>query len=341
MLATVILAFQSAADKASVLNKVSEAVTKQAEVDPAAAGSAAAATPTTPSGAGAALAQPAGATQNGVDWAARLAEKAFDWAVDRGPSIIAALVILFMAWIIAGWLRRLIITATARTHVDATLGKFLGNLAKWAVLGLSLTICLNVVGIPATTFAAVIAAVGLAVGLALQGNLGNLASGVLLLIFRPFKVGDSVIVAGQAGVVESIDLFTTNLDTGDNRRVIVPNGAICGGVIENQSHHERRCLTVSVQTSGALDLDHTKSALEAAANSFITKYEGALSDPAPAVALTEIAPAPTWSIGVWISTAAFAGGKPALLAEVKQAMDKGGLGVPPPVTNIQVIAMPK
>ncbi|MBU6412538.1 MAG: mechanosensitive ion channel [Planctomycetes bacterium] len=318
------LALQSAADKASIINKTTEAVTKQGEITPTDAAN-----------------QTVAATGSGVDWAARLAEKGFDWAVDKGPSIIAALVILFIAWIIAGWLRRLIITATNRTHVDATLGKFLGNLAKWAVLGFSVTICLTVLGIPATTFAAVVAAIGLAVGLALQGNLGNLASGVLLLIFRPFKVGDSVIVAGQAGVVESIDLFTTNLDTADNRRVIVPNGAICGGVIENQSHHERRCLTIIVQTSGALELNQTQAALEAAARSFAGKYNGALTDPAPAVGLMEIAPASTWSIGVWISTAAFAAAKPVLLAEVKHAIDKGGLGVPPPVTNISVVAMPK
>ncbi len=330
MLTSLVLAFQSAADKAGVLSKVGEAVSRQGEVDPAASAATAPAAQTQ-----------VAAAQNSVDWAARLAEKAFDWAVAKGPSIIAALVILFIAWIVAGWLRRLIISATARAHVDATLGKFLGNLAKWAVLGFSVTICLNVVGVPATTFAAVIAAIGLAVGLALQGNLGNLASGVLLLIFRPFKVGDSVIVAGQAGVVESIDLFTTNLDTGDNRRVIVPNGAICGGVIENQSHHERRCLTMTVQTSPALDLAQAQRALEAAAQQFVSSYEGALSDPAPGVALSEIAPAPTWTIGVWITTARFATAKPVLLASVKNAMDKGGLGVPPPVTNISVVAMPK
>lgn len=330
MLTSLVLAFQSAADKAGVLSRVGQAVSQQGDIDPAAA---AAAVPAAPS--------QVAAAQNGVDWAARLGERAFEWAVAKGPSILAALIILFIAWIVAGWLRRLIISATTRAHVDTTLGKFLGNLAKWAVLGFSVTICLNVVGVPATTFAAVIAAIGLAVGLALQGNLGNLASGVLLLIFRPFKVGDSVIVAGQAGVVESIDLFTTNLDTGDNRRVIVPNGAICGGVIENQSHHERRCLTISVQTSGTLDLNQTQAALEAAARSFAGKYNGALTDPAPTVALTEIAPAPTWSIGVWINTAAFAAAKPVLLAEVKHAMDKGGLGVPPPVTNISVVAMPK
>jgi small conductance mechanosensitive channel len=317
------LAFQSAADKASIINKMGEAVSKQGEVAPTDAANKAVA-----------------ATGSGVDWAARLAEKAFDWAVDKGPSIIAALVILFIAWIIAGWLRRLIITATNKTHVDATLGKFLGNLAKWAVLGFSVTICLTVLGIPATTFAAVVAAIGLAVGLALQGNLGNLASGVLLLIFRPFKVGDSVIVAGQAGVVESIDLFTTNLDTADNRRAIVPNGAICGGVIENQSHHERRCLSINVQTSPTLDLDQTQRELEVATRQFVSIYEGALTEPAPAVALGEIAPAPTWTIGVWVTTARFPTAKPTLLACVKNAMDKGGLGVPPPVTNISVVAMP-
>lgn len=328
MLSSFLLAFQTAADKASVINKLGEAVSKQTEVAPV--------SDTSP-----ATNATVAASRNGVDWAARLAEKAFDWAVDKGPSIIAALAILFIAWIIAGWLRRLIIAATTKTHVDATLGKFLGNLAKWAVLGFSVTICLTVLGIPATTFAAVVAAIGLAVGLALQGNLGNLASGVLLLIFRPFKVGDAVIVAGQTGVVESIDLFTTNLDTADNRRVIVPNGAICGGVIENQSHHERRCLVISVQTSPAVDLDTAKAALESAATAFISGYPGALNEPAPAVALGELTPNPTWSVGVWVQTAAFANAKPAMLRELKHAIDRGGLGVPAPVTNINVVGMPR
>ncbi|MFN9977967.1 MAG: mechanosensitive ion channel family protein, partial [Phycisphaerae bacterium] len=104
-----------------------------------------------------------------------------------------------------------------------------------AILGIAGSFGVNV-----NTFAAIIGSAGLAIGLAFQGTLSNIASGVLLLVFRPFKVGDSVVIAGVAGVVNEIDLFTTALDTADGRRVIVPNAQIAGAVIDNQSHHPRR-----------------------------------------------------------------------------------------------------
>jgi small conductance mechanosensitive channel len=139
------------------------------------------------------------------------------------------------------------------------------------VLAFAIVTCLGTLGFETTSLAAVIGAMGLAIGLALQGNLGNLASGVLLLIFRPFQIGDSVIVAGQTGVIDGIDLFTTNLDTLDNRRIIIPNSAIFGGVIENQSHHPKRSVTVLVATSGMLDLDKSRAILTAMVNRFVSE----------------------------------------------------------------------
>ena len=264
-------------------------------------------------------------------------DKGIDWILDKGPSVIAALILLVIGWVIAGWIRGLVIKALTKAHADITLAKFVANLARWAVLSFVVVTCLGTVGINVTSIAAIIGAAGLAVGLALQGNLGNLASGILLMIFRPFKIGDSVIVAGQSGVVDGIDLFTTNLDTVDNRRIIVPNGAIFGGVIENQTRHPRRAVTIDVTVSGAADVEGTRQALLAAARAVIALNNGGQSDPPPVAALVAISPNPQWTVTVWSRTDAFAAVKQALLIQLKATIEQQKLGVPAAVQLVRQI----
>lgn len=274
-----------------------------------------------------------------ITQATRYTDAALAWIQAYGPGIVAALGILFLGWLAAGWARRALIRGCAKAKIDITLSKFFGNIARWTIIGFSVVTCLGTLGISTTGFAALIGTAGLAVGLALQGNLSNLASGVLLLIFRPFKVGDTVIVAGQTGVVDGIDLFTTNLDTGDNRRIIVPNGAIFGGVIENQTRHPQRVAAVNVVVSPGADLDQTRQVLTAAVERVVASGRGALSQPAPGVAMTEIAPV-TWSTTVWAETAQHAAVRQALLREVKLAIDGAKLGVPGPAMDVRITSMP-
>jgi small conductance mechanosensitive channel len=267
-----------------------------------------------------------------------VAQKGWDWMIDKGPAIIAALVLLVVGWIISIWVRRLTRAAAERAHIDKTLAKFFGNMAKWAILVFTVVTCLGTLGINTTSVAAIIGAAGLAIGLALQGNLGNLASGILLLIFRPFKVGDAVIVAGQAGVIDGIDLFTTNLDTADNRRIIIPNNAIFSGIIENQTHHPRRVITIMVPVNPGIPIDTAQSHLLAAAQRVVNGGEGALKDPGPAVGLAELTgPALIYGVTIHANTASVLAVRPRLLREIKETVDREGLAPPPPVQMVRQV----
>jgi small conductance mechanosensitive channel len=248
-------------------------------------------------------------------WAG-LVDKSTTWIINALPAAIGALVLLVLAYTIARTARTAVLRGLARAEVDLTLSKFLANLVKWVIIIFALIACAGTLGIQTTGFAAAIAAAGLAIGLALQGNLSNLASGVLLLIFRPFKIGDSVIVAGQAGIVDGIDLFTTNLDTGDNRRIIVPNAAIFGGIIENQTHHRTRRASVNVVVGAHISLDEAERLLLDAART--------AAQTTPAAGLAEITPAPhtTWTVALSAQTPAFGSVRTALLRAVRETMER-------------------
>lgn len=262
-------------------------------------------------------------------------------AEEYGPKIIGVVILLVVSFMLAGWIRRFVLKMFLRLHVDITLSKFFANVAKWVFLVFAVLACLGTFGVNITSFAAILGAAGLAVGLALQGNLGNLASGVLLLIFRPFKIGDSVIVAGQTGTVDGIDLFTTNLDTGDNRRIIVPNGAIFGGVIENQSHHPTRRVTLNVPVAGSAEIERTRETLLAAARRVASTEPGGVTDPAPSATMAELYPGVVWSVAISAQTGRYGSVREALLREVKHAVEAGGLAPPPAVTNIVVQSLPR
>ncbi|MBL8763253.1 MAG: mechanosensitive ion channel [Phycisphaerae bacterium] len=274
-----------------------------------------------------------------VDTATTLYHHLRDWALEKGPGIVAALLMMLAAWVLAGWARRLILNALLRAHFDLTLSKFFANLSKWSILAFAVVACLGTFGVNTTSFAAVFGAAGLAVGLALQGNLGNLASGVLILVFRPFKIGDSVIVAGQAGVVDGIDMFTTNLDTPDNRRIIVPNGSIFGGVIENQTRHPKRRVDVAIPVAGTIGLDDAEGIFRGVVEEVCRATPGALSEPAPNVVLDSVNPV-TWTIHIWADTPRFGAVKVALLRGVKAAVDANRLAPPGPNMDVRITSMP-
>jgi small conductance mechanosensitive channel len=277
--------------------------------------------------------------ERGVDFVETFSRKSADWFVTQGPAVLATLLLLVVAWFAAAWLRRLVLRALNRAQVDLTLSKFLANLAKWAIIIFAVVACLGTFGVNTTSFAALIGAAGLAVGLALQGNLGNLASGVLLLIFRPFKIGDSVIVAGLAGVVDGIDLFTTNLDTGDNRRIVVPNGAIFSGVIENQTRHPRRRADVTLAVNGGLPYDRIRASLLAAADRVIASTPGVVADQPAGAGLNDLHPAQTWTVSIWAETPSHGAVRQALLRELKHTIETDGLAPPGPAMDVRIKEM--
>ncbi|MHC5114124.1 MAG: mechanosensitive ion channel family protein [Planctomycetota bacterium] len=260
-----------------------------------------------------------------------------DTAVEYGLPVIGAIVLLFVGWIVAGWVARIVTRTLTRAKLELTLSKFAGKMAKWAILLFVVLACLQMFGVSVTAFAAVLAAAGFAVGLAFQGTLSNFSAGVMLLVFRPFKVGDVVSVAGVTGKVNEIDLFVTTVDTADNRRIILPNGSVFGATIENISHHETRRVDVSVGTDYAADLDQTRQVLLDAAGAI----DNVLADPEPAVVLSGLGGSSVdWSVRVWVAAGDYWPVKDALTREVKYALDRAGIGIPFPQMDVHVSKLP-
>jgi len=252
-----------------------------------------------------------------------------------GIKVVGVLIFLFVAWLIAGWLRRFTLRTMQKANIDLTLRRFISNTLRWLVLLLAIVACLGAFGIETTSFAAVLAAVGFAVGMAFQGTLSNLASGVMLLVFRPFKIGDVVSVAGVTGKVNEIELFTTTMDTSDNRRIIIPNSAIFGSTIENVSHHSTRRVDVSVGTDYAADIDRVREVLLSATD----RVDDTLDDPGPGVILTELGSSSIdWSVRVWVKAEHYWGVREALTRAVKKSLDEANIGIPFPQMDVRMVS---
>ncbi len=250
-----------------------------------------------------------------------------------GLRAMLVLVFMVLAWTVSGWVSALVRKALRRVKFDETLTKFVAKFVRWIILLLVALSCLSYFGVQTTSFAAVIGAAGLAIGLAFQGTLSNFAAGAMLLIFRPYKVGDVVNLAGNLGKVFEIDLFTTAIDTFDNRRFIIPNSSIFGSVIENITHHPVRRVNVEVGASYAADIDQTREVLEKA----IQTVPEFLRDPEPAVVLTGLgASSVDWSVRAWARGDDFGAAKQALLRAVKMELDLAGIEIPFPQMNVHV-----
>ncbi len=207
------------------------------------------------------------------------------WLAANGMNILMAIAIIILAFIIAGFVKRIIArVANSNEALDDTLFEFLGSLARYAILAFAGIMVLERFGITTTSLVALIGAAGLAIGLALQGTLSNLAAGVMLLLFRPFRVGDFIDGAGVFGKVESITLFTTDLSTFDNQHIIVPNSELWGTKIINHSHHPVRGVDLTFSVGYGADLEKAKNAILKAVNA----NEHVLSDPQPWIAVDKL-----------------------------------------------------
>jgi small conductance mechanosensitive channel len=250
-----------------------------------------------------------------------------------GQPVLLALVLIVAVLLGAGWVRKITAKACRRAKVEETLARFLANLAKYAVLFAGGVAILGTLGIETASFAAALAAVGFAIGMALSGTLGNVAAGVMLLFFRPFKVGDAVNAAGVTGKIYEINLFNTSFDTFDNRRIIVPNSDLFNKNIENITFHPTRRVDVNVGTEYKADLDKTREVLKRVAES----VEGGLKDPAPAVVLLELGGSSiNWVVRVWVNTPDFWDVKDRLTRNIKVALDEAKIGIPFPQMDVHL-----
>ncbi len=206
--------------------------------------------------------------------------KVVDGAQSLAISLATAVVILIVTLWLSGWASRLVrrlLGRLPRTRGDATLQGFFGSLARYLVIILGLIAVLTEIGVETTSIIAVLGAASLALGLALQGTLSNVAAGVMLLIFRPYKVGDFVEVAGKRGTVQALDLFTTELTTPENIKLIAPNGKVFGEFILNFTAHPTRRLDMVFHVDFEADMDAVRALLLKAA----ARQSCVLAEPAP------------------------------------------------------------
>lgn len=248
------------------------------------------------------------------------------------PKVVGVVILLVVAWTVAGWVGRSVRKSVGR-RIDATIAAFFGSLAKYAILVMAILGCLQIFGVGTTSFAAVIGAAGLAIGLAMQGTLGNFSSGIMLLAFRPFKVGDVINTGGVTGKVVEIGMFTTEIDTFDNRRFTVPNGSIYGSTIENVTFHDTRRVDVAVGTDYPASIADARKVLVKAASS----VSGILPSPEPVAILTELgASSIDWSVRVWSNTSDYWAVKEELTQKVKEHLDEAGIGIPFPQMDVHI-----
>lgn len=256
-----------------------------------------------------------------------IGEETVSLIVAYGARIIGVILILFAALMVAGWAKRAVVHRLTKVGFDTTLTKFLGSMTRWVIVIFAILGCLGIFGVETTSFAAVIGGASLAIGLAFQGSLSNVAAGAMLLLFRPYKVGDVIQLEGNTGTVDGIDLFMTTLDTADNRRIIVPNGKVFGNTIENITFHPKRRVDVAVGVDYDADIEKTREALLRAANS----VEGRLPDEPTVAYLNSLGGSSVdWAVRVWAPTADYWAVKERTVKAVKTALDEAGIDIPYP-----------
>ena len=258
-----------------------------------------------------------------------------DFLAQMVGSVLAAILLLFAAFIIGGWVRRKIVqVALAREELDDTLFTFFGNLARYAVLVLALVVVMNTFGVQTPSLVAAIGAAGLAIGLALQGTLSNLAAGVMIILFRPIKLGDFVSVSGVSGTVKDISLNTTELATVDNVQVIVPNAQVWGSVITNYSVYDTRRAEWIFGVSYGANL----ATAEKVIRDTILSDPRALKDPAPFCQVNNLGDSSVdFLVRVWCKSSDKFSFEADMKRQVKEALDAAGIDIPfPTQTLIQV-----
>jgi small conductance mechanosensitive channel len=247
--------------------------------------------------------------------------------------IIGAVVVFIIGKWLARFLTNLVKKSLTKTNSDETLIKFIGDLVYFGLLVLVIISALGVLGVNTTSFVAIIGAAGLAVGLALQQNFSNFGAGVIILLLKPFKVGDFVEAGGAVGVIDTIGIFNTTFKTGDNKIIIVPNSNIIGGNIVNYSREAIRRIDLVIGVGYEDDLKLVKSTLE----EILSNNEKVLQEPAPAVALAELADSSVnFNVRPWVKSEDYWAVRSALLETIKLTFDEKNISIPYPQMDIHM-----
>ena len=262
---------------------------------------------------------------NTQDWI----DKGYDIIINFGPKLIAA----FLIWIIGGFVIKMLVKGIKRgmnkSNYEKSLQKFLLNLVTWGLKIVLFVVLLGVVGVPTASFAAILAAAGLAIGLALQGSLGNFAGGVLIMIFKPFKIGDLVEAQGEIGVVKEIEIFTTKLTGLSNREIIIPNGAMSNGNIINYTTEGTRRVDLIFGIGYDADIKQAKDVFM----SVLKSHPLVLKDIEPTVNVSELGDSSVnFAVRPWCKTEDYWTVYFDITENVKEALDGAGIEIPYPHT---------
>ena len=261
-------------------------------------------------------------------------DKIYEYLATYGLQVIAAIVIFVVGRWIAKLIVKLVGKLMAKANVDKTLVSFVQNLCYITLLIFVIIAALNKLGVNTTSFAVVLGAAGLAIAFALQGSLGNFAAGIMLIIFKPFKVGDFVEVAGKTGAVQEIQIFNTILNSPDNLRIIVPNGQVTGGSIVNYTVNGTRRVDLVVGVSYGDDLQKAKQILE----KIVSGDDRILKDPAFTVAVSELADSSVnFVVRPWVKVADYWGVYFDLTEKIKLTLDQNGISIPYPQRDVHMI----
>jgi small conductance mechanosensitive channel len=254
--------------------------------------------------------------------------------LDFGINILIAIAIFYVGKFVVRMVVRGTRKVMRRQDVDRTLETFICNLLRMSLMVIVFIAAIGQLGIQTTSFIAIFGAAGLAVGLALQGSLSNFASGVLIVLFRPYRVGDFIEAAGIAGSVEGVQILTTILKTGDNKQIIVPNSQIMGSIITNYSSNETRRIDMVVGVSYDDNLDQVRSTLE----ELIAAEERIMKDPACMIAVSELADSSVnFVVRPWVKTSDYWAVRFDLTEAIKKRFDKEGISFPFPQREVHVI----
>ncbi|PLX65982.1 MAG: mechanosensitive ion channel protein MscS [Denitrovibrio sp.] len=256
-----------------------------------------------------------------------------NWLAEFGPNIVYALIILFLGRYSAKVISKVVVKALSKANAGDTLIKFLKVIIYYTLLAAVIIAALNQLGIQTTSIVAVLATAGLAVGLALKDSLSNFAAGVMIIVFKPFVIGNFVETAGTMGTVEEISIFTVKMKTPDNKSIIVPNSSVINGNITNYSAKDTRRVDIAIGVGYESDIKKTKEVLA----NVVAETDTIMPDPEPVIVLTALGNSSIdFAIRSWVKTDDYWPTYFAMLENVKTKLDEAGINIPYPQMDVHI-----
>jgi len=268
-----------------------------------------------------------------VDHLVKASQAWIPMIMEYGSRVVLAIITLAIGWWLINKVTQKLGALLALRNADLALQGFISTLANIILKILLIVSVASMIGVETTSFVAAIGAAGLAIGLALQGSLANFAGGVLILLFRPFRIGDWIEAQGVAGTVDSIQIFHTVLRTGDNKTVIVPNGNLSNGIITNTNRQPTRKVVFDVGVDYQADLQKAREVLLE-----LAKDERVLADPAPEAVISTLGDSSiTVSLRIWVKTADYWNVMFMLNEQARDRLKEAGIDIPFPQRVIRVV----